>query len=130
MQSLQQFQSIFKTDPVKFEFKDFADEAVFSAATIAALKDAGIDAIYLKPLSSEQRAGFETSVVGADGKKRDMNNLYARYVALSWVDDEAKNIGNAKEIGQLRADLVAAIFRKVQELNGVASDSVDEAGKD
>ena len=128
MQSLKQFQAVFKTDPVKFDFAEFDD--VFSDDVIASLKEAGIDSIWLKPLSSEQRAGFEASVVGADGKKRDMNNLYARYVALSWVDDDGKALGNAKEIGQLRADLVASIFSKVQKLNGVHADSAEEAGKD
>ena len=129
MQSLKQFQAVFKTDPVKFEFAEFDD--VFSDDVIASLKEAGIDSIWLKPLSSEQRAGFEASVVGADGKKRDMNNLYARYVSMSWVNGpEGAALGNAKEIGQLRADLVASIFSKVQKLNGVHSDSAEEAGKD
>lgn len=130
MQSLKTFQSVFKVDPVRFEFSDFAKDGAFSAEVVEALQAEGLDAIYLKPLTSEQRAGFEASIVGADGKKRDMNNLYARYVALSWVDDEGNALGTAKEIGQLHAALVAELFSKVQELNGVKHDSVEEAGKD
>ena len=130
MQTLKQFQSAFKTEPVRFEFSAFAKDGAFSADTVKALKAEGLDCIYLRPMTSEQRANFEASVVGPDGKQRDMHNFYARYVAMSWVNDEGKPMGNAKEVGQLRADLVYEIFEKVQELNGVKADSVERAGKD
>ena len=129
MQSLKAFQTAFKVEPVKYEFAQFAKDGAIAKA-VGALEAEGIDAIYLKPLTSEQRANFEASIVGNDGKKRDMHNLYARYVALSWVDEEGQPLGNPKEIGQLHAAFVAELFTVVQELNGVKADSIDEAGKD
>ena len=130
MQSLKAFQSAFKVEPVRIEFDDFATDGAFCSDTIDALKAEGIDAIFLRPLTSEQRARFEAGIVGAEGKKRDLSNLYAKYVALSWVDEEGHAIGPAEEIGKLRADLVAELFEKVQRINGVKSDAVEEAGKD
>lgn len=129
MQSLKAFQTVFKVEPVRIEYSEFAKDGAI-AQSIKALKAEGLDCIYLKPLTSEHRAGFEASIVGSDGKQRNMSNLYARYVALCWVDDEGKSMGTAKEIGQLRADLIAEIFEKVQAINGVKTDAVDEAGKD
>lgn len=129
MQSLKAFQTVFKVEPVRVEYSEFAKDGAI-AQSIKALKAEGLDCIYLKPLTSEHRAGFEASIVGSDGKQRNMSNLYARYVALCWVDDEGKSMGTAKEVGQLRADLVAEIFEKVQAINGVKTDAVDEAGKD
>jgi len=129
MQSLKAFQTVFKVEPVRIEYSEFAKDGAI-AQSIKALKAEGLDCIYLKPLTSEHRAGFEASIVGSDGKQRNMSNLYARYVALCWVDDEGKSMGTAKEVGQLRADLVAEIFEKVQAINGVKTDAVDEAGKD
>ena len=130
MQSLKAFQSAFKVEPVRIEFDDFAKDGAFCSDTVDALKAEGIDAIFLRPLTSEQRARFEAGIVGAEGKKRDLSNLYAKYVALSWVDEEGHAIGPAEEIGKLRADLVAELFEKVQRINGVKSDAVEEAGKD
>lgn len=129
MQNLKAFQQVFKVEPVRVEYSEFAKDGAI-AQSVEALKSEGLDAIYLKPLTSEHRAGFEASIVGADGKTRNVNNLYARYVALCWVNDEGGLMGTAKEIGQLRADLVAEIFEKVQTINGVKTDSVEEAGKD
>jgi hypothetical protein len=129
MQSLKAFQSVFKVEPVRIEYAEFAKDGAI-AQSVKALKAEGLDCIWLMPLTSEHRAGFEASIVGADGKQRNMSNLYARYVALCWVNDEGKPMGTAKEIGQLRADLVAEIFEKVQLLNGVKTDAVAEAGKD
>ena len=129
MQSLKAFQTVFKVEPVRVEYSEFAKDGAI-AQSVKALKSEGLDCIYLKPLTSEHRAGFEASIVGSDGKQRNMSNLYARYVALCWVDDEGKSMGTAKEIGQLRADLIAEIFAEVQRINGVKTDAVDEAGKD
>ena len=129
MQTLKQFQSVFAVEPVRFEFSAFAKDGAFSPDVIKALKAEGLDAIYLRPMTSEQRANFEASVVGPDGKQRDMHNFYARYVSQSWVNDDGKLMGSAKEVGQLRADLVYEIFEKVQKLNGVKTDAVEEAGK-
>jgi len=129
MQSLKAFQTVFKVEPVRIEYSEFAKDGAIAQAS-KALKAEGLDAIYLKPLTSQHRAGFEASLVGADGKARNVQNLYARYVAMCWVDDEGKLMGTAKEIGDLRADLVAEIFEHVQELNGVKTKAIEEAGKD
>ena len=128
-QSLKAFSTVFKVEPVRIEYSEFAKDGAI-AQSIKALKAEGLDCIWLMPLTSEHRAGFEASIVGSDGKQRNMSNLYARYVSLCWVTETAEKMGTAKEIGQLRADLVAEIFEKVQAINGVKTDAVDEAGKD
>lgn len=128
-QTLAKFQSVFSTDAVRIEFDDFTKDGAFSADIIDGLKDAGLDAVYLKPLTSAARADLESSVAGLDGK-RDTHNLYARFVAPCWCEPDGKPVGKATEIGKLRADLVAALFKKVRELNGMDDDAVDEAGKD
>jgi len=116
IRSLDEFRSTFGTDAVEVEVK-FGKEAAFS--------------IYLKPLTSAARDAFEASVVGAEGK-RNLDNLRARLVAGCWVDDQGKPIGTAKQIGEMRADAVGAIFDKVRELNGMDADvaAVEEAGND
>ena len=127
-QSLKAFSTVFKVEPVRIEYSEFAKDGAI-AQSVKALKAEGLDCIYLKPLTSEHRAGFEASIVGSDGKQRNMSNLYARYVALCWVDDEGKSMGTAKEVGALRADLIAEIFEKVQAINGVKTDSIEDAVK-
>jgi hypothetical protein len=126
-QLLQQFQSVFGTEAVRVEFSEFAKDGAFSSKHTKALKDAGFSCIYLKPLSSEARDGFEASIVGNDGKSRNMANLRARLVSVCWVDEDGKPVGTAKEIGGLRADLIGALFLKVQELNGMNQEAVEDA---
>ena len=129
-QLLSKFQSVYGTDAVKIEFDQFAREGAFSAKNIKLLKDAGFDCVYLKPLQSHERDGFESSIVGADGKSRNMANLRARLVSLAWVDEEGKPVGSSKDVGALRADLVGALFSKVQELNGMDAKAAEEAKND
>lgn len=114
IQSLQEFQSTFGTAPVEVDIQ-LGKEAPFS--------------VYLKPLTSAERDAFEASIVGDQGK-RNLSNLRARLVAFCWVNAEGKAIGQADEIGSLRADVVGALFEKVRELNGMDADDVEEAGKD
>jgi len=127
-QTLAKFSTVFSTEPVRVEFKEFAKDG-FTSDDVKALQDEGLDAIYLKPLTSAQRADLEASIAGLEGKK-DAHNLYARFVAPCWVDSDGKNLGNAQAVGQLRADLIATLFKKVSELNGMGAEAVDEAGKD
>lgn len=119
IQSLSEFQSSFGSKPVEVEIDGFATDGQCA-------KDGAIS-IYLKPLTSNQRDFFEASVVGVDGK-RDLFNLRARLVSLCLVDADGNQIADAEAIGELRADLVGAIFDKVRQLNGM--DGEEEAGKD
>ena len=114
IQSLAEFQSTFKTDPVEVEVHVPGTDAAYS--------------VFLKPLTSAQRDKFEASVVGVDGK-RDLSNLRARLVCDCLVDESGKAIGNANAIGSLDARLVGALFDKVRELNGMDDEAVEEAGK-
>jgi len=113
IQTLEQFQQTFASKPVEVSLEQFGKDAVF----------------YLKPLTSVDRDNFEASVVGVDGK-RNLLNLRARLVALCWCDKDGKPIGSSKDIGNLRADLVGAIFDEVRHMNGMDADDVEEAGKD
>ena len=114
IQSLAEFQSTFACKPVEVDVE-------VDGETIA---------VYLKPLTSAQRDAFEASIVGIDGKSRDLSNLRARLVADCLVNADGKPVGSAKAIGDLDARLVGALFEKVRELNGMdGDDSVEEAGK-
>lgn len=113
IQTLEQFQSTFANKPVKVVLDQFGKDATF----------------YLKPLSSIDRDSFEASIVGQKGK-RDLHNLRARLLAMCLCDKDGKVIGNAKQIGGLRADLVGALFDEVRHMNGMDADDVVEAGKD
>lgn len=113
IQSLAEFQSTFAPKAVEVEVT-VAKEGTFK--------------VYLKPLTSAQRDAFEASVVGVDGK-RDLSNLRARLVADCLVTAEGKPIGSAKELGNLDARLVGALFEEVRKLNGMDSEAVEEAGK-
>lgn len=115
IQSLKEFNASFASKPVEVELNQFATDGAFS--------------IFLKPLTSAARDSFEASVVGVNGK-RDLRNLRARLVALCWVSEDGNPIGSEKEIGELRSDVVGAIFDEVRKLNGMDSDDVEEAGKD
>jgi hypothetical protein len=114
IQSLAEFQTTFAPKPVETEIE--VDGKAFS--------------VLLKPLTSAQRDKFEASVVGVDGK-RDLTNLRARLVADCLVNADGKPLGSAKDLGELDARLVGALFEKVRELNGMAGEeSIAEAGKD
>ena len=113
IQSLEQFQTTFAAKPVKVGLEQFGKAAVF----------------YLKPLISCDRDAFEASVVGVEGK-RDLYNLRARLVALCLCDEHGTHLGNAKQIGAQRSDLVDALFNKVRHINGMDADGVEAAGKD
>ena len=93
IQTLEQFQKTFGSEPVKVTLEQFGKDAIF----------------FLKPLKSADRDNFEASVVGVDGK-RNLLNLRARLVALAWCDETGNTIGSAKQIGELRSDLVNALF--------------------
>ena len=114
IQTLEQFQKTFGVEPVEVTLEEFGKDATF----------------FLKPLKSADRDNFEASVVGIDGK-RNLLNLRARLVSLAWCDAEGKPIGSAKQIGELRSDLVNALFDRVRVLNGMETeDEIAEAGKD
>lgn len=114
LQSLAEFQTTFACKPVE-------------VSVDVPGKDAGLS-VYLRPLTSAQRDAFEASVVGVDGK-RDLSNLRARLVADCLVDEGGKPVGNAKQIGELDARVVGALFDAVRHLNGMDAEDVEEAGK-
>jgi len=127
---LASFQAVFSMDLVKVDFSEFTRDDTFSKPEIiAGLEAEGIDAIYLKPLTSSQRAGLESSIAGMNGKK-DANNFYARFVSPAWCLADGTKLGTPQEIGQLRSDLLTALFFKVQELNGGSNKAVEEAKND
>ena len=114
IQTLEQFQKTFGSEPVEITLEFGKDACSF----------------YLKPLKSADRDNFEASVVGVDGK-RNLLNLRARLVALAWCDETGKPIGSAIQIGELRTDLINALFDEVRKLYGMETDEeIEEAGND
>jgi len=116
IQTLKDLQTSYGMDPVEVEIQ-FGTEAAFS--------------ILLKPLSASARDAFEASVIGEKGKN-NLANLRARLVYKCWVDETGKPVGSADEIGAMRADLIAAVFDKVRQLNGMDKDvaKVDDEKND
>jgi len=114
IQSLAEFQTTFKPEPVEVEIKIEGRDAL---------------TVYLKPLTSAQRDRFEASVVGVDGK-RDLTNLRARLVANCLVNEKGEPIASEKQLGDLDARLVGALFDQVRHMNGMdGEESVEDAGK-
>jgi hypothetical protein len=112
IQSLQDFQTTFRMDPVEVEIV-LGKEASFS--------------ILLKPLSSAARDAFETSIAYAvkdkgEKGKAALATLRSSLVHKCWVGADGKPIGTLAQIGEQRADVIAAIFEKVRELNGMDKD--------
>jgi len=114
IQTLEQFQTSFGSTPVEIKLGQFGKDAVF----------------YLKPLSSVDRDNFEASIIGPDGNKRNLINLRARLVACAWCDKDGKLIGSPKQIGELRTDLIGALFNEIRTMNGMDKDDVEEAKKE
>ena len=116
LQSLSEFQSTFSCNPVEVDIE---------------IKGMDAFSVFLKPLTSAERDAFEASVVGADGKNRDLRNLRARLVADCLVDENGDAVGDAEAIGGLDARLVGELFDKVRQLNGMDTDDDEgELGKE
>ncbi len=90
--------------------------------------------VIVRGMTGSERDAFEASCIEGRGKKRDVNtkNIRARLVAFCCVDDKGDRVfsdGDAKQLGDVRADLLDRIFSVAQRLSGMSDQDVDELGQ-
>lgn len=90
--------------------------------------------ICVRALTGAERDAFEQSIVEQKGKSTRMNlqNLRAKLVALTVVDEEGKRIfsdADAKLLGQKSALALNRVFEVAQKLSGLTPADVEELTK-
>lgn len=87
--------------------------------------------VLVRALTGAERDTFEQSIVEQRGKSTRMNlqNLRAKLVALTVVDEEGKRLfsdEDAKLLGQKSAAALNRIFEVAQRLSGLRPEDVEE----
>lgn len=87
--------------------------------------------VLVRALTGAERDAFEQSIVEQRGKSTRMNlqNLRAKLVALTVVDEEGKRLfsdEDAKLLGQKSAAALNRIFEVAQRLSGLRPEDVEE----
>lgn len=90
--------------------------------------------VRVRALTGAERDAFEQSIVEQKGKSTKMNlqNLRAKLVALTVVDEEGNRIFNdadAKLLGQKSALALNRVFEVAQKLSGLTPADVEELTK-
>lgn len=90
--------------------------------------------VRLRSLTGAERDAFEATLVKeVDGKRvPDMENLRAKLLAATIVDEDDRQIFNAYDLAALgRKSAVALdrVFAVAQRLNGMSADAVEDAVK-
>lgn len=90
--------------------------------------------VLVRALTGAERDTFEQSIVEQRGKSTRMNlqNLRAKLVALTVVDEEGKRLfsdEDAKLLGQKSAAALNRIFEVAQRLSGLRDEDVEELAK-
>lgn len=124
-----------------------------TAAELLAAKELPFEVVYLASLkkhvvvvgmSGKARDSFEASLVAGKGKKRDVktDNIRAKlaarccHAAVKGLDDIVTpgprlfTDQQADALGDVRADVLAAIFDVAQRLSGVSDDDLEELGNE
>lgn len=109
---------IFKADDLKTEVIEIPEWG--GAVRVATMTGAGRDA-------------FERSVWGADGQSRDLNNLRAKMVAATVVDDRGRLLfDSVEDVERLSVKSGAAldrIFAVARRLNRISPEDMEELEK-
>jgi hypothetical protein len=90
--------------------------------------------VRVRTLSGAERDAFEATLMKVAGGKRvpDMDNLRAKLLAATLVDEEDKVLFGVQDLvalGRKSAVAIDRIFGVAQRLNGMAPDSVEDAIK-
>ena len=90
--------------------------------------------VRVRALTGAERDAFEQSIVEQKGKSTKMNlqNIRAKLVALTVVDEEGKRVfsdADAKLLGQKSALALNRVFEVAQKLSGLTPEDVDELTK-
>lgn len=87
--------------------------------------------VYVRALTAKQRDRFEEQVTS--GKKLNMENLRAKFVAMVTVDDKGNQLFRSDEdikaLGQKSARAIERIFTVGQRLNGMTQEDAEELAK-
>lgn len=84
--------------------------------------------VRVRSLIGSERDAFEAHVAG-DGKKANLDNLRARLVALTIVDDKGERVfsdGDVKKLGMKNAAALNRVFDAAQRLSGLTEADVEE----
>lgn len=91
--------------------------------------------VRVRTMTGADRDGFETSLIAVDeeGKRRpNMENMKAKLVALTLVDEAGNRMFTIEEVGHLAGKSAAAldrIFTVAARLNGIGASAEDAAAK-
>lgn len=84
----------------------------------------------VKMMTAEERDNFESTLYNEG--KQDLNNIRAKLVVRTLVDDEGKRLYKDSEavvLAQKSAKALDRIFKIAQKLNGIGQDAVAELEK-
>lgn len=91
--------------------------------------------VYVKPMGARELSIFNEGLFTGKGKKRKVVtvNIQAKLAVRCLVDAEIDGTriftdDDAEWLGEVRADAVGKIFKKIQELSGLADDDDEEEG--
>jgi len=90
--------------------------------------------VRVRGLTGAERDAFEESIMDQRGKKFRvlLQNLRAKLVALSIVDEAGKRLFSEGDVGKLGTKSAAAlqrVFEAAQRLSGISDEDVDELVK-
>lgn len=90
--------------------------------------------VIVQGMTGAQRDAWEKSLVVGRGQRRDVNteNIRARLAVKCLINEDGSRIfddGDAKALGDLRADVLQRIFTVAQKLSGVSDGDIDELKK-
>lgn len=89
--------------------------------------------VLIRTLSAAQRDRFEASIQSEPGKKPDLKNFRARYVALCVVDEAGNRLftdNDVERLGEKSAKVIDRIYSAAQALNKMSDKDVEELVED
>jgi hypothetical protein len=84
-------------------------------------------------MSGAERDGWELSLLDGAGNKPNMQNIRARLVAYTCVDDEGKALfseGDVIGLGDKSATALQRVFDVARKLSGLSPEDVEELAED
>jgi hypothetical protein len=112
------------------------NDVQFAEVYVPEWSDDGTEAyVRVRGLSARERDAFETSIVTRDAKNnvvRNTENVRARLVALTIVDEQNQALFDEKDIpllGLKSASALSRVYTVAAKLSGLTDDDVEELAK-